>query len=651
MGPGAGGGSTVAPYGSWRSPFPIDWLTHGTVRPLELDADGDGLVWLEVRPEEGGGQVLVRRAADGTTVDFGPAGVNVRTRVHEYGGASYLVRGGHAVASDFSTGRLLRRDADGAWRPLTPQRAWRYADLELDESRRRLIAILEDHEPATLERHGEAENALVAVSLVDGDVTVLASGRDFYAAPRLSPDGRHLAWLEWSHPNMPWDGTELMLAPVAADGTLGDPVRIAGDPSTWVAQPAWAPDGSLWFAAEPEEWMSLHRWRDGRIEPMTTLPAEFAGPDWQLGYRTYVPLADGTAVAIGRSSGRDRLYVVGPQPGSIREVATPFTELDRPVVQGGSVVAIAATPTDALAIVRISLSDGASEVLRASSGHELAPDDVSVGTPVEFPTTDGRTAFGIFYAPRNAHHRGPDGDRPPLIVTSHGGPTSAASTARSLTVQAFTTRGIAVLDVDYGGSTGYGRSYRERLEGQWGIVDVDDCVAGARRLAERGLVDAERVVVRGGSASGFTTLAALAFRDVFAGGITYFGIGDLRGFAMDTHKFESRYLDRLIGPWPDASDLYATRSPGLHADGMRSPVLVLQGEEDRVVPPSEAERIVAALRRNGIPHAYLLFPGEDHGFRQATSIRRAFEAELSFLGQVLGFQPADEVAPIELVRA
>lgn len=651
MGSGTAGDPTVSPYGSWRSPFPIDWLTHGTVRPLELDGDGDDLTWLEVRPEEGGRQVLVRRAADGSTSDVSPAGVNVRTRAHEYGGASYLLRGDHAVISDFSTGRLLRRGADGTWRPLTPERAWRYADLELDESRGRLIAVREDHEPETLERHGEAENALVAVSLVDGDVTVLASGRDFYAAPRLSPDGRQLAWLEWSHPNMPWDGTELMLAAVAAAGAPADPVRIAGDPSTWVSQPLWAPDGSLWFAAEPDEWMALHRWRDGRTERMTTISAEFAGPDWQFGYRSYVPLADGTAVAIGRSSGRDRLYLVGPRPGAIREIPTPLTELDRPVVQGGSVVAIAAAPTDALAIVRIALADGSTEVLRTSTDHHLPTDDLSVGTPVEFPTTDGRTAFGIFYAPRNAGHRGPDGERPPVIVTSHGGPTSAASTARSLTVQAFTTRGIAVLDVDYGGSTGYGRSFRKRLEGEWGIVDVDDCVAGARWLAERGLVDGERMVVRGGSASGFTTLASLAFRDVFAGGITYFGIGDLHGFVTDTHKFESRYLDRLVGPWPEASDLYEARSPGLHADRMRSPVLVLQGEEDRVVPPSEAERIVAALRRNGVPHAYLLFPGEDHGFRQAASIRRAFEAELSFLGQVLGFQPADEVAPIELVRA
>jgi len=645
-----GPGVTVAPYGSWAAPFPIDWLTHGSVRLSEVDVDGDDLMWLEGRPEEGGRQALVRRSADGTVTDLGPANVNVRTRIHEYGGAAYLVAGDLAVISDFATGRLLRRTTSEEWQPLTPNRRWRFADLELDAGRGRLLAIREDHEPSTLERHGEAENTLVAIDLVDGTVTTLAWGRDFYGAPRLSPDGARLAWLEWDHPNLPWDGTELRLAEFGPDGTIGEAMTVAGAADTWVAQPRWAGDGSLWFVAEPDEWMSLHRWHEGRTERMTAIDAEFAYPDWQLGYATFVPRPDGTALAVGRSRGRDRLYQVGPAPGVAEELPSPWTEMDFVRSLGDRLVMIASSPSMGQAIVAFDPATGASEVIRRSSEHELAEADLATGVPIEFPTTGDRTAFGIFYAPRNARFRAPEGARPPVIVTSHGGPTSAASTGRSLTVQAFTTRGIAVLDVDYGGSTGYGRSYRKRLEGQWGIVDVDDCVAGARWLADQALVDSDRMVIRGGSASGFTTLAALAFRDTFAGGITYFGIGDLRGFVEDTHKFESRYLDRLVGPWPDARAAYEARSPGLHAQDIGVPVIVLQGAEDRVVPPSEAERIVSALRDNGIPHAYLLFPGEDHGFRQAASIRRAFEAEVSFLGQVLGFEPADPVAPVELQR-
>ncbi len=648
----AAGGSEpiVAPYGSWQAPFPVDWLTEGAVRLIEVMVDGDDLVWLEGRPAEGGRQVVVRRSPDRSTSDVSPPDVNVRSRVHEYGGAPFLVRGDLAVISDFATGRLLRLGADGAWAPLTPQRAWRYADLEPDEPRGRLLAIREDHEPATAQRHGEWENALVAVDLADGSVTVLAEGRDFYAAPRISPDGSQVAWLQWDHPNMPWDGTELWVGRLAGDGSIEGAERLAGDASTWVGQPRWMPDGSLWFVAEPGEWAQLSRWCDGLVTAMTSVEVEFAYPEWTFGEHTFAPLSDGRVAAVGRRDSRDRLYLVGPEPGALTEVATAFTEIGSIDVQGDRAIAVAASPTSGLAIVAIDLASGVVEVIRRGGSHALDPADISVGQPVEFPTDGGRTARGILYLPHNPRFRAPDAELPPIVVTSHGGPTSAANTALSLTTQAFTSRGIAVLDVDYGGSTGYGRSYRERLEGGWGIVDVDDCVAGARWLADQGRVDGARMVVRGGSASGFTTLAALAFRHIFAGGISYFGIGDLRGFVEDTHKFESRYVYGLVGPWPEARERYEARSPSLHAEGIRAPVLVLQGEEDRVVPPSEAERIVGALRANGIPHAYILFPGEDHGFRQAASIRRAFEAELSFLGQVLGFQPADPIPPVELVR-
>ncbi len=633
----------VRPYGAWESPFDLELLTIGVVRLTEPSVDGDRLWWLEGRPFDGGRQTLVRRDPDGTIRDVSPAGMNVRNRVHEYGGGAYLARGELVVVSDFATGRLHRVGPERSAEPLTPEGPFRFADLELDERRGRLLAIREDHTGP-----GEARNTIVAIGLDDGAVSVLVEGADFYAAPRLSPDGSRLGWLEWNHPNMPWDGTTLRAAALDAAGRPVDAVPIAGSPTDWVSEPRWSPAGVLHFIAEPNGWMNLHRLVGGRIEPIAPMEVEFGSPDWTFGYRTYDLDVDGSVVAVGRTGGRARLWRLGPEPGQATEIPTPFTELDFPTLAGGSIVALAAGPSATTALVRLDPASGRHEVLRSSTAWEPDPDDLSIGRPVEFPTTGGRTVHGIFYPPHNRRFRAPDGERAPLIVTSHGGPTSAASTALNVRYQIFTSRGIAVLDVDYGGSTGYGREYRKRLEGEWGIVDVDDCVAGAEFLAERGLVDPDRLVVRGGSASGYTTLAALAFRDVFAAGISYFGLGDLRAFVRETHKFESRYLERLVGRLPESEARYRERSPALHADRISVPVLVLQGLEDRVVPPTEAERIVDALRERRVPHAYLTFAGEDHGFRQATSIIRSAEAELSFLGQIFGFEPADEIDPVTI---
>ncbi|HEY3522977.1 MAG TPA: prolyl oligopeptidase family serine peptidase [Candidatus Limnocylindrales bacterium] len=633
----------VRPYGAWESPFGLELLTAGVVRITEPTVDGERIWWLEGRPSDGGRQTLVRRDPDGSTHDVSPAGMNVRDRVHEYGGGAYLARGDVVIVSSFNDGRLYRVGPDRTAEPLTPEGPFRYADLEPDERRGRLLAIREDHGPT-----GEAINSIVAIALDDGAVTVLVEGADFCAAPRLSPDGSRLARVEWNHPNMPWDGTTLRMAALDAEGRPGDATTIAGSPTDWVSEPRWSASGVLHFIAEPNGWMNLQRVADGRIEPIAPMEVEFGAPEWTFGWRTYDIDADGSVVAIGRAAGRDRLYRLGPTPGEVVEIPTAFTELAFPTLIDGSLVALAASPTATTALVRIDLPSGRHETIRRSTSWQPDPGDLSVGRPIEFPTTGGRTAHGIFYAPHNPRFRPPDGERPPLIVTSHGGPTSAATTALSVTYQIFTSRGIAVLDVDYGGSTGYGRDYRKRLDGEWGIVDVDDCVAGAEFLAERGLIDPARLVVRGGSASGFTTLAGLAFRDVFAAGITYFGLGDLRAFVRETHKFESRYLERLVGQLPEMEARYRERSPALHADRISVPVLVLQGLEDRVVPPSEAERIVDALWERRVPHAYIAFEGEDHGFRQAASIIRSAEAELSFLGQVFGFEPADNLEPVTI---
>ncbi len=644
------GPKPTLPYGSWPSPLPLSLLTEG-IRGLGEVRAADGVRWwLEGRPDEDGIQVLVRLEPDGTLTRLSPEGFNVRTRVHEYGGGATLVEGDLVVVSEFRGGRLHRITSPGVAEPLTPERAWRFADPVLDRSRDRIVAVREDHEPDTVAAHGEARNELVAIDLATGDVATLVAGRDFYAAPRLSPDGSTLAWLEWSHPNMPWDGTELRVAAVAADGSLGEARTVAGSASDWVSQPRWSPDGVLHFVAEPDDWMNLFTWdRDAGVAPVAPMDAEFSQPDWVFGQATYGWLPDGSIVAVGRSGGRDRLFRIPPN-GAPEDLDVAFTEMDGIAVDGWRVVLRAATPSAIMSVVELDVRDGSVTVHRRAADVVLDPADTSTGRLVEFPTTGGRTAFGLFYPPVNAAYRGPDGERPPLVVTSHGGPTSSAWAALTLTVQIFTSRGFAVLDVDYGGSTGYGREYRRRLEGEWGVVDLDDCVNGARWLSEQGLVDGERMAIRGGSASGYTTLCAITFRDVFRAGVSMFGLGNLEAFVGDTHKFESRYLDRLIGPYPEARELYRERSPVHFADRIRVPVLVLQGLDDQVVPPSEAERIVDALWERRVPHAYVAFEGEDHGFRQAKNIIRAFEVELSFYGQVFGFEPADPMEPLELVR-
>ena len=637
---------TVAPFGSWASPFKIERLTDRVVFLTEPRAIDGARYWLEGHPDEGGRQVLVRLEQDGTITRLTPEGFNARSRVHEYGGGAYLVSGDLIVVSDFVSGRLHRVVRPGDLVPMTPERQWRFADAVHDAARNRLIAIREDHEADVVERHGEWNNDLVAIDLDSGEVSVLAAGSDFYMAPRLSPDGTTLVWLEWHHPNMPWDGTELRLATIGADGSLLDPQTIAGSRRDWISQPRWSPDGILHFAAEPTGWMNLYRYVDGRIEQVTDLQAELVPPDWQFGYTSYAFLPDGDIVGIARSDGRDNLIRIN-WAGEITAIDQPYTEISSLSIDGERILLRAAGPTSPATVSEIDLQ-GNVEVLRRATPFVPELEDTSVPQHIEFPTTGNRTAHGNYYPPTNRSFVGQPGELPPLIVTSHGGPTASAFTAFQTGLQLFTSRGYAVLDVDYGGSTGYGRDYRKRLEAQWGIVDVDDCVAGAKFLAEQGLVDGERQAIRGGSASGFTTLAALAFTKQFDAGCTYFGIGDLRAFVKDTHKFESRYLESLVGPWPAEKQRYLDRSPALHADQITAPVLVQQGAEDKVVPKEEGERIVDALFERRVPHVYLLYPGEDHGFRSKEAITRSFGAELSFYAQVFGFEPADDVEPVKI---
>jgi dipeptidyl aminopeptidase/acylaminoacyl peptidase len=650
--------TTTAPYGSWRSPITAASLVEQAVRLGSVavcPATGD-VFWNEGRPSDGGRQVVVR---DG--VDVLPAGFGARTLVHEYGGSSYAVApdGSWLVFSNLADQRLYRVALDGASgapvalteEPPTPMGA-RFADPVVSPDGAWIVCVRERHLGSSAL---DVVNDVVAVPSSaggDGEPVVLAEGHDFFSAPRLSPDGASLCWLSWDHPNMPWDGTELWRATFADGRVVGTPTLVSGGPGESVSQPRWSPDGVLHFVSDRTGWWNLYR--EGAPSALVEEDAEWTGPDWVFGQSSYGFLADGRVVAVRSVANVDSLVVVPAGGSSWTAVDVPFTSIGSLQVLGGDVVAIAGSPTSGAAVVRIEVAEGtgAVEVLkRGREGAALDPAYVSEPEAIEFPTAGGRTAHAFFYPPRNPEFEAPAGERPPLIVMSHGGPTSATLSVLDLGRQYWTSRGFAVVDVNYGGSTGYGRAYRDRLQGAWGIVDVDDCVAAAEWLAAEGRVDGDRMVIRGGSAGGYTTLAALAFRDVFAAGASHYGVADAEALAKDTHKFESRYLDGLIGPYPSARDVYVARSPIHHTDGFDRPMILFQGLEDKVVPPEQAEMLAEALRAKGIPFAYVPFEGEQHGFRQASSIIRAAEAELWFYGRVLGFGPADEIEPVRIEHA
>jgi dipeptidyl aminopeptidase/acylaminoacyl peptidase len=638
-------GTQTLPYGSWPSPISVD-MAVGSARGLsEALQDGDDIYFRESRPDEAGRLVLLRRTPDGTLSDMAP-GLNVRTRVHEYGGGAYTVRDGAIVFSEFVDNRLLlKRAPDAAPVELVTDPALRFSDMELDLDRERVFAIMEDQHESVL----KARNLVCAVSLADGSITEIDAGHDFCSDPVLSPDGRSLAWVTWDFPQMPWDGTDLWVASIGADGSVAEPRHVAGGRDESILQPKWAPDGSLLYISDRSDWWNLYRWREEASDSTEVAPmkAEVGGPQWVFAQSEYDIDSDGSVYAFASGPGGAKLLALAPGE-TPREIAFGEGGLAYVRVNDGVLTAVAGSATRPTALVRIDLGSGAEERLRETSGVEVADTYLSVPQHIEFPTSDGRSAYAWYYPPANPDVVAPEGDRPPLVVMTHGGPTSKAKTSLSLEKQAFTSRGFAVVDVDYGGSSGYGRAFRDRLRETWGVVDVDDCTNVALYLAERGLADPERMAIRGGSAGGYTTLATLCFKDTFSAGTSFYGLGDLEAFTDITHKFESRYMDILIGPYPEQAERYRERSPNNSADRISCPVLVMQGADDRVVPPSQAEGIVAALAKNGLPHAYLLFEGEGHGFRQALNQQRALEAELSFYAQVFDFDLADDFAPLEV---
>jgi dipeptidyl aminopeptidase/acylaminoacyl peptidase len=705
---------TTLPYGSWPSIISSELLVEEAVGLSDVKVSGDEVWWNEGRAQESGRQVLVSSKGGGVPTDRIPVGFSCRTAVHEYGGNSYALisepadEATRAVFTQWADQCLWILDESGTPRRLTAKpsvsRGHRFADLSVVAGGRWLLAIRERHAFPGSDAAG-VDNDVVAIALptattvgetpasagetpasagetaageapvpepipagdpllardptpaaaadadADADgaasagtlapvIEVVASGHDFYAFPRPSPDGRRVAWVSWDHPSMPWDSTELWVADLAEDASVSGTRKVAGGPGESVTQPVWSPDGRLHYISDRSGWWNIYLEDGTTVAP---LDAEFAGPDWQLGQSSYVFLDDGRLVATWSAPDGQRLGVVPPdgtypgEPGGEHLQAVPvgYTSIHFLRAQGAFVVAV---------------DTGAVEVLRRSRTTSLDSAWLSVPEAIEFPTTGGLRAHALWYAPTNPDVGGPPGERPPVMVISHGGPTSATSAVLSYGIQYWTSRGFGVVDVNYGGSTGYGRAYRQRLDGRWGIVDVDDSVAAARWLADQGLVDGERMVIRGRSAGGYTTLAALTFRDVFAAGASHFGVADLELLARDTHKFESRYLDGLIGPYPEAIDTYHERSPIYHVEDLRRPLILFQGLEDAVVPPAQASLIADALAQRGIPVAHLTFEGEQHGFRQAATIRRVIDTEMAFYGRVLGFVPADATEPFEIVN-
>jgi dipeptidyl aminopeptidase/acylaminoacyl peptidase len=644
---------TVAPYGTWTSPLTAARVTAGSLRFDHLVLDGDDLYWVEGRASEGGRGVVVRRTPDGRTTDVTPAGFNVRTRVHEYGGAAYTVDGGVVYFSNFADQRLYKQSGAAPPEPLTAD-GYYYADCRVDRVRQRLLCVREDHtRPGS-----EPVNTIVAVPLAAADGrarsrdVVLASGADFYSDPTLNGEGSRLAWIQWRHPNMPWDGTELWTAGVARDGTLVKPMQVAGGDDESIFQPEWSPDGQLYFVSDRTGWWNLYRIASFAsspvpVEALHPMPAEFGKPQWTFSQASYAFLTAKRLVVTYCEGGRWKMGLLETDPRKFEALDLRLEPTEGVRANAREVFFIGGSPTEAPAVARMSIAAAEAEILRSSTQDRIDPAWISTAEPITFDS-NGASVHAFLYAAKNPAHRAPDNEKPPLLVLSHGGPTAAALDVLDPRIQFWTSRGFAVLDVNYGGSSGYGRAYRDRLKGRWGLVDVADSVNGAKHLVTTGKVDGNRLAIRGGSAGGYTALAALTFHQTFKAGASYYGISDIEVLAQDTHKFESRYLDSLIGPYPAARETYRERSPIHFTDRLSCALILFQGLEDKVVPPNQSEMMADAVRKKGLPVAYVAFEGEQHGFRKAENIVRSLEAELYFYGAVFGFTPADAIEPVAI---
>ncbi|HWI18292.1 MAG TPA: S9 family peptidase [Vicinamibacterales bacterium] len=605
----------IVSYGSWPSPLSAARVTAGALRLDQIYLDAGDVYWIEGRASEGGRSVIVRRGDDDAIVDVTPAGFNVRSRVHEYGGAAYTVHNGTVFFSNYSDQRVYQQERGKAPEAITEGNGACYADYRLDVTRSRLIGV----------REKDGENAIVSIP-----GQVLVEGADFYSDPIVSPDGKFLAWLEWRHPNMPWDGTELWVAMFKADGSIGAREHVAGGRTESIFQPEWAPDGRLYFVSDRTGWWNLYRWDGASVEAICPMEAEFGKPQWTLSMVTYAFVGRTHIAATYTQDGRWKLARINVETKAFEGVGLDVEPLESIKARAAEIFFIGGSPTRPSAVMT-----AGGQVLRSSTTDVIPPEWISVAEAVTYRAGD-RDVHAFYYPPTNPEVQAPAGEHPPLLVITHGGPTGATIDVLDPKVQFWTSRGFAVLDVNYSGSTGYGRPYRDRLRGQWGIVDVEDAVAGAEAMVAAGKADPNRLIIRGGSAGGYTTLAALTFHNTFKAGASYYGISDLEVLQQDTHKFESRYNDTLIGPYPEAKEVYIARSPIHFTDRLSCPIILFQGLEDKVVPPNQSEMMADAVRKKGLKVKYVTFEGEQHGFRKAENIITSLEEELAFYRDVFG---------------
>ena len=640
----------IAPYGSWESPISTEMIVSEAVGLGDMDIDGSDIYWLETRPEESGRYVVVRKTSEGLIDDVTPLGFSARTSVHEYGGGSYLAYRGTVFFSNYSDQRVYKvKTEDGNPIPITPEGLdIRFANGSVDELRNRIIYVREDHSQT-----GEAVNTLVALDMDDeAEGIILTEGADFYSSPSVSPDGSSVAWIQWDHPNMPWDSTELWVAEISETGMFENKRKLRGASGESICHPSWSPDNLLYFVSDVSGWWNIYRYQDIQLtksKNLTPIEAEFTQAQWGLGSRYYGFLSEDRIICAYNTNGKWNLAELDVNTSKLEGIQTAFTEFNRSGLESKNGMTVLGAGSSIKPFsVYIYLDKKVTE-LKSAIRPKVDETYFSLPESITFPTSEDLNSHGFFYPPHN-----PDYDQeelnqlPPLLVLSHGGPTGATSTTLDLSIQFWTSRGFGVLDVNYRGSTGYGTTYRKRLNGKWGIVDIDDCVNGALYLAKRGNIDKEKMSIRGGSAGGYTTLSALTFKNVFSAGTSYYGVSDLEALAKDTHKFESRYMDSMVGPYPENKAVYRERSPIFHTEKLSCPVILFQGLEDKIVLPNQAEMMVASLKDKKIPVAYLPFEGEQHGFRISKNIQRTLEAELYFYSKVFGFKAAGKIKPVQI---
>ena len=640
--------SQVAPYGSWKSPITSDLIVSKTIGIGSLVIKQDDIYWLEKRPQEKGRNLIVGYSNHRGLKNITPSPLSVRSKIHEYGGGAFTIEKDTIYFSSYSDGRIYQQVLNKQPQALTNKVQQRYGDIIVDSSRNRLICVCEDHSPTDR----EAINNIISIDLDTGRIRNLITGADFYSSPRLSPNGEHLAWLSWNHPDMPWDSTYLWLAKINHDGSIEKPELVAGGQVESICEPKWSPSGELYFASDRTNWWNLYRRnQDGSVEILHEMAAEFAYPHWVFGLSTYAFAGRNRLVCAYSTNGYWHLGNINTETKQFKEIKTKYTNIsDLQATESGFAVFIGGLPTETTAVVKLNLDTGQEQILKRTGDLTIDPGYLSLPEAIAFPTTDNLTAYAWYYPPVNQDYVAPSGELPPLIVKSHGGPTAAAAVDLNLRIQYWTSRGFGYLDVNYGGSIGYGREYRQRLEGKWGIVDVDDCVNGAKFLVSQGKVDGDKLVITGSSAGGYTTLAALTFRNTFKAGASYYGVSDLEILAKDTHKFESRYLDRLVGKYPEERSIYLERSPIHFTEQLNCPVIFFQGLEDKVVPPNQAEMMFQAIKEKGLPVAYVPFEEEAHGFRISENIKKALDSEYYFYARIFGFQSGESVNAIQIIN-